>query len=152
MKMKKENLSLDTRVANALVARITEERWPVHAQLGIPFRTENGNHMADVTVEYEDDFPFGGKLDETINRVFNLTDEKKLPQGICRICGCTDEDPCFNPIVGNCWWVDDAHTLCSHCADEAISNAPETIHCINSRLNEEALNNTIIELYKEDKQ
>ena len=76
MKMKKENLSLDTRVGNALVARITEERWPVHAQLGIPFRTENGNHMADVTVEYEDDFPFGGKLDETINRVFNLTTEE----------------------------------------------------------------------------
>lgn len=76
IKMKKENLSLDTRVANALVARITEERWPVHVQRGIPFRTENGNHMADVTVEYEDDFQFGEKLDETINRVFNLTPEE----------------------------------------------------------------------------
>ncbi|WP_300812823.1 hypothetical protein [uncultured Bacteroides sp.] len=72
--MKKEHLTLDTRVANALVSRIIEERWPVHVQRGIPFRTENGNHMADVTVEYEDDFPFGGKLAETINRVFNLSD------------------------------------------------------------------------------
>lgn len=76
MKMKTEKISLDTRVANALVARITEERWPVHVQRGIPFRTENDNHMADVTVEYEDDFPFGRKLDETINRVFNLTPEE----------------------------------------------------------------------------
>lgn len=76
MKMKTEKLSLDTRVANALVARITEERWPVHAQPGIPFRTENDNHMVDITVEYEDDFPFRKKLEETINRVFNLIPEE----------------------------------------------------------------------------
>ncbi len=76
MKMKTDKLSLETRVANALVARITEERWPVHIQLGIPFRTENGNHMADVTVEYEEDFPFGENLDETINQVLNLTLEE----------------------------------------------------------------------------
>lgn len=68
--------SLDSRVANALVARSTEERWPMHIQLGIPFRSENDNHMVDITVEYEDDFPFGKKLDETINRVFNLTPEE----------------------------------------------------------------------------
>ncbi|WP_276864290.1 hypothetical protein [Mediterranea massiliensis] len=74
--MKTDKLSLETRVANALVARITEERWPVHIQLGIPFRTENGNHMADVTVEYEEDFPFGENLDETINQVLNLTLEE----------------------------------------------------------------------------
>lgn len=74
--MKTDKLSLETRVANALAARITEERWPVHVQRGISFRTENGNHMAVVTVEYEDDFPFGEKLDETINRVFNLTPEE----------------------------------------------------------------------------
>ena len=74
--MRKEQLSLDTRVANALVARSTEERWPMHIQLGIPFRSENDNHMVDITVEYEDDFPFGKKLEETINRVFNLTTEE----------------------------------------------------------------------------
>ena len=48
----------------------------MHIQLGIPFRSENDNHMVDITVEYEDDFPFGGKLDETINRVFNLIPEE----------------------------------------------------------------------------
>lgn len=74
--MKTEKLSLDTRVANALVARITEERWPVHAQLGIHFRSENDNHMVDITVEYEDDFPFNERLSETINRVFNLKDKE----------------------------------------------------------------------------
>lgn len=68
--------SLDSRVANALVCRCVEEQWPVHIQRGIPFPSENGNHLIDLTVEYEDDFPFGGKLDETINRVFNLTPEE----------------------------------------------------------------------------
>lgn len=74
--MKKEQLSLDTRVANALVARSTKERWPMHIQLGIPFRSENDNHMVDITVEYEDDFPFNEILSETINRVFNLKDKE----------------------------------------------------------------------------
>lgn len=68
--------SLDSRVANALVCRCVEERWPMHIQLGIPFRSENDNHMVDITVEYEDDFPFGEKLSETINRVFNLIPEE----------------------------------------------------------------------------
>lgn len=52
--------------------------------------------------------------------------------GVCKKCGCTDNDPCFNPIHGNCWWVDDSHTLCSHCADENIANDPQTLHFINS--------------------
>lgn len=74
--MKSSTLSLDSRVANALVCRCTEENWPVHIQRGIPFESENGNHLVDLTVEYLDDFPFGEKLDETINRVFNLTPEE----------------------------------------------------------------------------
>ena len=76
MKMKTEKLSLDTRVCNALVARITEERWSVHIQCGRPFRSENGNHLVDFTAKYEDDFPFEENLNETINRVFNLTEKK----------------------------------------------------------------------------
>lgn len=51
--------------------------------------------------------------------------------GACRICGCTDDNPCFNPNVGNCWWTDESHTLCSHCEIEVISTDPETVHCIN---------------------
>lgn len=54
-----------------------------------------------------------------------------LKSGICRVCGCTDHNPCYNPNVGTCWWVDESHTLCSHCAEEVLSCDPETIHCIN---------------------
>ena len=55
-----------------------------------------------------------------------------MPYGVCKICGCTDNDPCFHPEHGTCWWADDSHELCSHCADEKIYNDPATKHCINS--------------------
>lgn len=53
-------------------------------------------------------------------------------KGVCEICGCTDTDPCFNPYWGTCWWVDEEHTLCSHCDIYAIQQDPETRHCIHS--------------------
>lgn len=53
-------------------------------------------------------------------------------RGVCEICGCTDTDPCFNPYWGNCWWVDEEHTLCSHCDIYAIRQDPATRHCINT--------------------
>jgi hypothetical protein len=65
--------------------------------------------------------------------------ENELTKGVCRICGCTDDDPCFNPRVGNCWWIDETHTLCSHCADEELSCDPETRHCINSTFESDEL-------------
>lgn len=55
-----------------------------------------------------------------------------MPYGVCKICGCTDNAPCHNPLHGNCWWVDETHELCSHCADPEIYNDPQTSHCINS--------------------
>ena len=55
-----------------------------------------------------------------------------MAYGICKVCGCTENDPCFNPKHGACWWVDDSHELCSHCADKDIYNDPETIHCVCS--------------------
>lgn len=55
-----------------------------------------------------------------------------MARGICKVCGCADNDPCFNPLHGNCWWVDDTHELCSHCADPEIANDPKTKHCINT--------------------
>lgn len=36
-----------------------------------------------------------------------------LQYGRCRVCGCTEENPCFDPEDFPCWWVDDQHTLCS---------------------------------------
>ena len=56
-----------------------------------------------------------------------------MAYGVCKVCGCTDNDPCHNPEHGNCWWVDDTHELCSHCADPEIANHPATQHCINSK-------------------
>ena len=48
------------------------------------------------------------------------------------MCGCSDEDPCYNPSHGFCWWVDETHELCSHCAEEEIADDPETIHRFNT--------------------
>ena len=49
----------------------------------------------------------------------------------CKNCGCSDNNPCFHPRVGFCWWVDTAHTLCSHCACKGIKNSDLTQHCVN---------------------
>ena len=57
----------------------------------------------------------------------------RCKSGVCRYCGCTDNDPCYNPNYGNCWWVDKEHTICSHCTDELIVNDEGTIHCIVSK-------------------
>lgn len=56
-----------------------------------------------------------------------------MAYGVCKICGCKDDDPCFNPEYGLCWWVDDTHELCSHCADKEIAEHPATQHCVNSK-------------------
>ena len=58
-------------------------------------------------------------------------------RGVCKKCGCTENDPCFHPDYGCCWWVDDSHELCSHCADEEIANDPRTKHCIGSHERDE---------------
>ena len=52
--------------------------------------------------------------------------------GRCRVCGCTEHDPCYSPGAGLCSWADNGKTLCSHCADETILNNPLTVHRIVS--------------------
>ena len=59
------------------------------------------------------------------------SNESESPSGICHVCGCTNDNPCYNPNHGNCWWADDTHTICNHCANEEIKNDPATEHCIN---------------------
>lgn len=61
-----------------------------------------------------------------------LTKDIAMP-GVCRICGCTEDNPCFHPDHGTCWWADDEQTICSHCADSDIANDSVTEHCINSK-------------------
>ena len=55
----------------------------------------------------------------------------KRDAGTCVVCGCTWDNPCYNPEVGCCWWQDAKETICSHCADRGIFNDPNTVHCVN---------------------
>lgn len=66
-----------------------------------------------------------------IKRLFRLVFGKRTP-GRCRVCGCTEMDPCYNPAWGTCWWVDAKMTLCSHCASWKIFKSHKTEHCVNS--------------------
>ena len=65
----------------------------------------------------------------------------KPVSGVCRVCGCTEDNPCYHPEHGYCYWVDEERTLCSHCAElcddpsENICNDPLTEHCINDKTN-----------------
>lgn len=62
-----------------------------------------------------------------------LKTQTLVTPGVCGICGCTENDPCFHPDHGTCWWADESQTICSHCADTEISADPATEHCINSK-------------------
>lgn len=74
-----------------------------------------------------------------VHSVYQFSEKVTTPKkeistpGICRICGCTENDPCFHPDYNTCWWADDEHTLCSHCAAPEIKDDPRTEHCINSK-------------------
>lgn len=80
-----------------------------------------------------------------LRRWWRLHFAKRTP-GVCRVCGCTNEDPCYNPdygccwwddekmtlYYGCCWWADEKMTLCSHCAEKSIALDPRTKRCVNS--------------------
>lgn len=51
-------------------------------------------------------------------------------KGICRVCGCSEDNACYNPQCGSCSWVDETETLCSHCHLKAIRFDPNTIRPI----------------------
>lgn len=58
--------------------------------------------------------------------------------GVCSVCGCTEDNPCFHPEEGYCSWV--TPTLCSHCASKkeggyGIKDDPQTEHCVNDKSN-----------------
>lgn len=70
-----EQFTINTRVLSAMMNRMYEEQWPAGVEMGLPFRTENGDMMRDVTVCYADDFPLGEKISEIINQMFNLNEQ-----------------------------------------------------------------------------
>lgn len=51
-------------------------------------------------------------------------------KGICRECGCSENNACHNHSVGNCYWVDESETLCSHCSSSVLRNDPITCRLI----------------------
>ncbi|MBQ9624089.1 MAG: hypothetical protein IJR39_12260 [Treponema sp.] len=55
----------------------------------------------------------------------------KSQSGICKVCGCSMNNPCYNPKQGFCWWADESETLCSHCESKSIKDDKETVHCVN---------------------
>ena len=62
---------------------------------------------------------------------------KPVP-GVCRVCGCTEDNACYHPEHGNCHWIEPS--LCSHCASieeggYGIKDDPETEHCMNDEGN-----------------
>ena len=36
----------------------------------------------------------------------------------CRVCHCTQDHACVDPVHGPCWWLE--ADLCSHCGEPAI--------------------------------
>ena len=52
-------------------------------------------------------------------------------KGVCKVCGCTMNNPCFSHKYGFCWWHSATEDICSHCAEKEISEDPNTIHCVN---------------------
>ena len=74
------------------------------------------------------------RVRNTIFSAENIIQFKEdIKSGICRICGCTESNPCYHPEHGTCWWSDNEHTICSHCEDPALKDDPHTTHCINSQ-------------------
>ena len=72
----------------------------------------------------------------TFDGYYHVYDElyKALSQpqyGVCRVCGCTEDNPCYHPEKGYCRWLDADHTLCSHCGSAEIVQDSRTHHCIN---------------------
>ena len=45
----------------------------------------------------------------------------------------SEKAPCYHPDYGTCWWADEEHTLCSHCAEKRIAEDPLTAHCVNTK-------------------
>lgn len=49
----------------------------------------------------------------------------------CEKCGCTDQNPCFHPHWGFCYWPSRTLDICSHCLSKELEEDPETIHCVS---------------------
>lgn len=62
-----------------------------------------------------------------IIRYIKMKIKKKLKRGVCRECGCTENNACYVNGIGACWWVNNTKTLCSHCFYNFYENGLEEI-------------------------
>lgn len=54
--------------------------------------------------------------------------EALFPAGKCRICGCTETEPCEMDGGESCGWADETQTLCTKCEEpEAAGAQPEVV-------------------------
>ena len=68
-----------------------------------------------------------------VRNIFQYSEKASVVPGVCRVCGCTENDPCYHSDYGTCCWADEEHTLCSHCAEKRIAEDPLTAHCVNTK-------------------
>lgn len=52
-------------------------------------------------------------------------------KGVCKVCGCTMNNPCFSYRYGFCWWPTKDEDICSHCRKQEIKDGPTLIHCVH---------------------
>ena len=71
------------------------------------------------------------EIKETMNYGSKIMKNIKEKKGVCKICGCAMNNPCYNPKAGFCWWMDESETLCSHCFEPEIKDNPRTVHKVN---------------------
>jgi len=57
------------------------------------------------------------------NAVLIVGDDGKLIKRRCRVCGCTDDNACWDPVANHpCYWVED--DLCSACVAPHVARIP----------------------------
>lgn len=51
---------------------------------------------------------------QALNQVARvLSQTGKYPRGICRFCGCTDDNACISKESAPCSWLDQEQTVCT---------------------------------------
>lgn len=70
--MKTENYEWDIKLVEAIKSEMTNKKLPLHVQTGIAFKSECGNLMMPVQIDYPDDFDLNVVLCEVINKAYNL--------------------------------------------------------------------------------
>ena len=61
-----------------------------------------------------------------------------MSYGTCKECGCTDDNACYHPDFGPCFWIDETHELCSHCVEFPDDPAVERPFDFNESYDEQS--------------